>query len=358
MLLTIIIFVVVLAALILVHELGHFLLAKRSGIKVEEFGVGFPPRIWGKRIGETVYSINLIPLGGFVRLYGEEKEIKGKRSFSAQPIFTRAKVVFSGVLMNFLFGFLILLVYFGLGNPPVVSDPARFVSEDRIEYRTIVLEVKEGSAAEKAGVEPGFFISQVDDQSVAKVEDLTKYTEARANQEVRVIFGPNGQPEIKTITLDNIEGKGRLGVMVGQTYGRIGYSWWQVPWAAVEETGRITGLIFFYVYKILQRLITEGQVEEGVVGPVGIFMLTKQVVQLGLAPVLRFVAFLSINLGVVNLLPLPALDGGQLVILGFEKVRGRRIRKNIESGLQIFGFAILIILILLITYRDVVRLFQ
>lgn len=357
MLLTIIIFVVVLAVLILVHELGHFLLAKKDNIKVEEFGIGFPPRIWGRQIKETLYSINAIPLGGFVRLYGEEgKHREDKRSFSAQTIWTRSKVVFAGVLMNFFFGLLILLVYFALGNPPAVSDPARFVKEDRIEYRTIILEVKEGSVAEKAGLKQGDYISQIDNQPVTKVQDLTKYTEPRANQEVTIIFGPNGQ-ESKTIRLDNIEGKGRLGVMIGQTYGKIGYAWWQVPWVAIEETGRIIGLIFYYVFKILQRLIFEGQVEEGVVGPVGIFMLTKQVVQLGLAPVLRFVAFLSINLGVINLLPFPALDGGQLVLLGFEKARGRRIRKSVEYGLQMFGFAILIILIILITYRDVVRLF-
>ncbi len=358
MLLVIIIFIVVLALLILVHELGHFLMAKKAGIKVEEFGIGFPPRLWGKKIGETIYSINSIPLGGFVRLYGEEgSHSEDSRSFAAQPIWARVKVVVFGVLMNFILAFVIFLVYFGLGNPPVVTDPTRLVPEDKIEYQTIVLEVKEDSAAAKTGVQQGQYLKQIDQQSIARVQDLTKYAEARPNQEVELVFGFNNQEEKAKVRLDDIEGKGRLGVIVGQTYGHIGYAWWQIPLVALEETGRIIGLILYYVYKILGRLITEGQVEEGVVGPVGIFMLTKQIVQLGLAPLLRFVAFLSINLGVINLLPFPALDGGQLVLLGFEKARGRRIRKSVEHGLQMFGFIVLIILIILITYRDVVRLF-
>jgi len=358
MLLTTAIFIAVLAVLILVHELGHFIAAKRAGIKVEEFGIGFPPRLYGKKRGETVYSINLIPLGGFVRLYGEEgSHSDSKRSFSGQSIWNRVKVVSAGILMNFLFGFLILLIYFSFGNPPAVSDPGRFVSEDKIEYRTLVLQVKENSAAAKIGIKEGDYISRVNNQLIGKVEDLTKFTEPRPGDEITVSFGSNGQ-QTKSVKLDNVDGKGRLGVMVGQTYGQIGYSWWQVPWVAAEETVRIIGLIFYYVYKILERLIVKGQVEEGVVGPVGIFMLTRQVVQLGLASVLRFIAFLSINLGVVNFLPFPALDGGQLVFLGFEKARGKKIRQSVEHGLQVFGFAVLIILIILITYRDVIRLFQ
>jgi regulator of sigma E protease len=358
MFLTVIIFVAVLALLILIHELGHFLMAKKAGIKVEEFGLGFPPRLYGKQVGETTYSINLLPLGGFVRLYGEEGgHLNDKRSFASQTIWTRTKVIAAGVLMNFFLGLVILLIYLGLGNPPIVSDPAKFVPQDKIEYRTMVIEVTEDSPAVQAGIEPGDFIKQLDQQSIAKTEDLSQYTEKRPNQKVKVIFGPDGQEKTATVKLADIDGRGRLGVIIGQAYGQVGYHWWQIPRVALEETGRIIGLIFYYLYKILEKLIVQQQVEEGVVGPVGIFMLTKQIVQMGFSPLLRFIAFLSINLGVINLLPIPALDGGQLVLLGFEKMRGRKIRKSVEHGLQMFGFILLILLIILITYRDVVRLF-
>jgi regulator of sigma E protease len=145
-------------------------------------------------------------------------------------------------------------------------------------------------------------------------------------------------------------------VVVGQGYGKISYHWWQIPIIAFEEAGRIFGLIVFFLYKIIAQLVVEQEVQEGVVGPVGIFVLTSQIVKLGIGPILRFIAFLSINLAVVNLLPIPALDGGQLVILLFEKIRGRKIRKKVEQTLQIIGFSLLIILIILITYRDIVQL--
>jgi len=358
MLLTAIIFIVILALLILVHELGHFLVAKRANIKVLEFGIGFPPRVWYKKVKETIYSINLIPVGGFVSMFGEQGDHdKEKRSFAAQSVWVRSKVTVAGVIMNFLLAIVILIIYFSFGNPPMVTDPATIVYQDKIEFKTVVMQVEEGSAAAKAGIQEGDYIYKIDNQKIETTDQLIDYTAKKPNQKVRITFGPNGETQTKTTVLDKVDGEGRLGVLIGQAYGQIQYSWWQVIVMALSETVRIIGLIFFYIYKILARLILKGQVEEGVAGPVGIFMLTKQMVSIGLAAVLRFIAFLSINLGVINLLPFPGLDGGQIVLLIFEKIRGKKIRESVTRGLQIFGFSFLIILIILITYRDVVRWF-
>jgi len=358
MVITVIVFVAILAVLILVHELGHFLFAKKANIKVLEFGIGFPPRVWYKKVKETIYSINLIPVGGFVSMFGEQGgHDKEKRSFGAQSIWSRAKVIVAGVLMNFLLAFILLIIYFAFSNPPMATDPTTIVGQDKIEFKTLVMQVEEGSAAAKAGIQEGDFIYKIDNQEIETTDQLIDYTATKPNQKIKVTFGPNGETKTTSTVLDKIDGKGRLGVLIGQAYGQIQYSWWQVIVMAFSETFRIMGLIFYYIYKILARLIIEGQVEEGVAGPVGIFMLTKQMVSLGSAAILRFIAFLSINLGVINLLPFPGLDGGQLVLLIFEKIRGKKIRESVERGLQIFGFSFLIILIILITYRDVVRLF-
>lgn len=353
MLLTILVFALSLGVLVFVHELGHFLWAKWQGIKVNEFGIGFPPRVFSKKYKGTRYSINLIPLGGYVSLFGEGGEHEeDESSFASRPVGQRAKVIFAGVLMNFLFGFLIFAVYFGLGQPPIVSDPAKYLPQDRIEYQTIVINLQEDSPLNQLNINQGDIITRIGDQQIGKVDDLINYTSENPGQEVEIEY-QSGEQLLTGDVVINQEGK--LGVMIGQGYGQVDYRFYQVPLVALEESVRIVGLIFVTLYQIIAQLVAEQTVQEGVVGPVGIFMLTGEIVKMGIGPILKLVGFLSMNLAVINLVPIPALDGGQLVILAVEKIRGKKAREGTVKALQIFGFFLLITLIILITYRDIVN---
>ncbi len=356
MVLTIIVFALTLGVLVFVHELGHFLFAKIQGIKVEEFGIGFPPRVFSKKYGETKYSLNLIPLGGYVSLYGEGGgHEEDEDSFASRSVWQRAKVVFAGVLMNFLFGFLIFAIYFSLGNPPTVTDPARYLPEEKIAYQTIVIESQAGSPAEQVGLEQGDLITRVDNQQIGKVEDLINYTKENPGKLSTIIFKDSSQDNQLVEKEVNITDEGKIGAVIGQGYGQMDYAFYQVPLIALEESVRIVGLIFVTLYQIISKLLVEQTVQEGVVGPVGIFVLTSEIVKLGIGPILKLVGFLSMNLAVINLIPIPALDGGQLVILAFEKIRGKKAKEEVVGVLQFIGFALLILLIILITYRDIVQ---
>lgn len=356
MLLTILVFVLALGILVFVHELGHFLFAKIQGIKVNEFGIGFPPTIFSKKYHGTKYALNLIPLGGYVSLYGEGGDhSEDKDSFASRSVWQRAKVIFAGVLMNFIFGMLILAIYFSLGNPPTVTNPEKYLPAQRIDYQTIVVDIQEDSPAGEIGLEQGDHLKKIDQQEIGKVDSLIDYTSDHPNTEVNLTyFDSSESKEISKVVKINDEGK--LGVVIGQGYGQLDYYFWQIPLIAIEESFRIVGLIFVTLYNIIAQLIVDQTVQEGVVGPVGIFVLTSEIVKLGIGPILKLIAFLSMNLAVVNLIPIPALDGGQLVILAVEKIRGKKTKESVVKILQIFGFALLLILIILITYRDIVNL--
>jgi len=356
MIFTIVVFALTLGVLVFVHELGHFLFAKIQGIKVDEFGIGFPPRLFSRKYGETKYSLNLIPLGGYVSLYGESGEHEeDERSFSSRSVWQRVKVVFAGVLMNFLFGFLIFIIYFSLGNPPTVTDPAKYLPTEKVTYQTIVIEVQEGSSAKEIGLEQGDVIAKVGEQKIGKVEDLIVYTQDHPGQTKMISYKDSSQQNQLTEKEIIISNKGKIGAMISQGYGRMDYVFYQVPLIALEESVRIVGLIFVTLYQIIAKLLVEQTVQEGVVGPVGIFVLTSEMVKLGIGPLLKLVGFLSMNLAVVNLIPIPALDGGQLVILAYEKIKGRKAREEVVGFLQVSGFILLIVIIILITYRDIVK---
>ncbi len=353
MFLTIVVFALALGILVFVHELGHFLFAKIQGIKVNEFGIGFPPRIFSKKYKGTRYSINLIPLGGYVSLFGEGGEHQeDERSFASRSVGQRAKVILAGVLMNFLFGALIFAIYFSLGQPPTVTDPARYLPENRIEYQTLVIDVQEDSPLKDLDIGQGDIITRINGQEVAKVDDLISYTADNPNKEVEIEYLSGDQTLIQEATINQ---EGKLGVMIGQGYGQVDYYFYQIPLIALEESIRIVGLIFVTLYQIIAQLLVEQTVQEGVVGPVGIFVLTGEIVKMGIGPILKLVGFLSMNLAVINLVPIPALDGGQLVVLAVEKIRGKKAREETIKALQIFGFLLLITLIILITYRDIVN---
>lgn len=362
MILTIIVFILILGILIFAHEFGHFISAKKAGVKVEEFGFGFPPRIFGIKKGETVYSLNLIPIGGFVRIYGEEegkKKTKSKRAFYNKPVWQRAIILSMGVIMNLFIAAIFLSIVHGIGIPSFVE-----VGQEA-NYRNIqiqIVEVAKESPAAKAELKIGdsiFAFSFGETRAeVKEIEDVQKFIAMHADQEISVeikrgktIFQKNITPRISPP-----EGQGAMGIAMAKT-GTMSYPWYQAILKGFEATGKLLITFITLFYALIKTLILRGAMIGEIAGPVGIFNLTSQMVQLGWVYVLQFAALLSINLAIINFIPIPALDGGRLLFLLIEKIKGKPIKPKTEHLANSIGFAILILLMVVITFRDVIKLF-
>jgi regulator of sigma E protease len=534
---TAVVFILIFSLLVLVHESGHFFAARKAGIKVEEFGFGLPPRLWGKKRGDTIYSINAIPFGGFVRLLGEDdsraKLLKDKHSFSSKSVRARIMVIVAGVLMNYLLAWLLLTIGFTVGMQPLVlsgddvlaninsgviqvrqgivvkkvdeggpaamaglkegdrivlvggkepatadelkqmidstdgkavtldivrdgkayrsnisPDPKKSLGISTYEVvflpRVAVQAVREGSAAFKAGVKPGEVITAVDGKPVYFVEDfsanlgdsaeveltlddgfvsrtvkyglaqkgltavsavfadtpaekagvkngdvimnmdgvtllspeaIVAFTKEHAGKSIKYVVERAGEVVLLEVTP---EANGLIGVGLSQIYSfenydlsvygtdvatsvikinDVSYPFWIAPVKAFEESGRLAVLTAQMFVDVIRSLVTKFVVPEGVTGVVGIAQLTSVFIQEGAMPLLRFVALLSLSLAMINIFPIPALDGGKLLFIVIEGVTGRRVNPKFESVVHLIGFILLMLMILLITYSDIVRLF-
>ena len=351
MILTIIVFIVILGLLIFVHEAGHFLIAKLTKVKVEEFAFGFPPRIFSKVKGETRYSINAIPLGGYVKLFGEEEQMKEKGSFMSKPVSIRIAIVVAGVVMNFILAIILMTIGFSIGMTPLVSDPATMAGQK--DSKVMVSFVEPDSSAAKAGITSGNILD-----GFASPSDLQNFTHKYAGQPVSVSVESSGQVKDLKITLSNDQ-EAPLGVGV-ISITKVKQPVWQALWTSIIEIGKVIATLFVFLWDILKNIFTTGKAgpqAEGVMGPVGLFNFTGEAIKIGWIYVLQLVALLSINLGIINILPFPALDGGKLLFLGLEGIFRRRvIRQEIENIIHMIGFAFLILLIIFITYRDILHL--
>jgi len=358
---TIIIFLLVLGLIIFVHELGHFVLAKRAGIKVEEFGFGFPPRIFGIKKGETIYSLNLLPLGGFVKIFGEDGKKEGDnnndRAFYNKSVGTRAKILVAGVTMN------ILLAVFLLGIGHWIGLPAIIEGDEIVEgSRVQIVEVSLDSPADEAEIKMGDTIRELQISNyklqINTVEDIQKFINNHKGDKVIVVLERGNQILEKEVVLrvDHPENQGSLGVALART-AIVSYPWYQSIYKGIVDVINLTGLIVVAFATIIWQLITTGKMIVDVAGPVGIFNLTGQAAQLGFIYLLQFTAILNINLAIINILPFPALDGGRLLFLAIEKIKGSPISQKIEGIAHTVGFAILIVLMLAVTWRDIIRIF-
>jgi len=351
-------FLIILSVLVIVHELGHFLVARKFNIKVEEFGLGYPPRIWGKRKGETIYSINALLLGGFVKLLGEDyaelREVpddQRKRAFSAQKKRVRVLVLMAGVVMNFILGIVIFAgIYTKIGIP------------EKVNY-LVVTGLAQDSPAEQAGIELEDRIIGVEGMEWPGKDNLTRdfvdYVKSKRGEEVKLLFKDESSLiVIPRLEEETPEGQGALGVGIS-SMDLVQYPLWQRPFR-----GMVVGMrealgwgkeIVVGMGKMFYKLF-QGEVPKDVGGPVAIYEVSKDVTSEGIMATLQFVAILSINLSILNLLPIPALDGGRLLFIAIESVIRRRVKPELEQTIHIMGMVLILGLMLLITINDIKRL--
>ncbi|MFH2136092.1 MAG: RIP metalloprotease RseP [Patescibacteria group bacterium] len=355
MLLTIIVFILILGLLVFVHELGHFVAARKSGVKVEEFGFGFPPRIFGIKRGETIYSLNWIPLGGFVKIKGEDGENREEEdSFAHKKIWRRMVILAAGVLMNFILAAVLLSIGFMVGLPQVINGENGYAKVR--DAKVQVVQILENMPAAEAGLEPGDAILEIDGQKIEDVEAMQNYLAGKIDTPVKFALERNGQKIEKEISPTFLIETGRGGVGVGLLKtGIVSYPWYLAVWKGAESAVLFTGEVAVAFYELIKNLIVTQKVSVDLSGPVGIAVLTGQVARMGIIYLLQFTALLSINLAVINFLPFPALDGGRILFLIIEKIRRKPVSQKIENLVHNIGFGLLMLLVLLVTYRDVIK---
>ncbi|MEK7553584.1 MAG: RIP metalloprotease RseP [Patescibacteria group bacterium] len=339
MLIGIIFVIIFLSILILVHEAGHFLAAKKFGLLVEEFGFGLPPKIWSKKIGETVYSINALPFGGFVKIFGEDGgDSSMERNFASLKIWRRTIIISAGVLFNFLLGWLVISLVFSIGVPQAV----------------VITDVKANSPAAEIRL-------QANDKIIGynTTEEFINYINKNRGKEINLKIGRNGDDldfkVIPRIIENTPNGEGALGVGLidaGLPKKPILESFWEGLKTSIEMIKMIFVAIFSLIAKAIVGKASLGQVA----GPVGIVKLTAQAGTLGMVYLLQLLAMISLNLAVINIFPFPALDGGKLLFLAIEKIKGSPLNQKFEKTANAVGFILLISLMVLITIKDIVKL--
>ena len=478
-LLSVLAFLVIFSLLILIHEFGHFYAAKKFGVKVEEFGLGIPPKIWGykPKKSETTYSINAIPFGGFVRLYGEDSHdkqvLKNNRSFAAKPAWQKLIIIAAGVVMNFLLAFVLLVIGFTWGMQPLIlnsddafaaiksgviklqeiepgkeaadkkavlslpklvvkdaeiDNPLELKNGQRIErvngelvfsledfqkqldlpgkakieiklppglsmfsnlpvvddqklmrkvfYPVVISQVISSSNAEKSGLLESDSVISINGVEIKSMETLPKALQTEMVKNSMVYKVQRGQSQLEFIVPKDLNGL--IGVMLSPVvkldqykasfYVKtvaysvlkvedIKYPFWLAPGQALREMGRLSVLTVQMFGNVFSSLFTRLSVPEGVAGPIGIAQMTYVFVQEGLMSLIRFTALLSLSLAIINILPFPGLDGGRFFLIIVPLILRRKINPKLEAMIHLFGFMVLMLLILLVTFNDIGRFF-
>lgn len=334
--LTFVAFVVVFGGLVFIHELGHFTVAKLSGVRVHEFAMGMGPKLVSLTRGETAYSLRLFPIGGFVRMAGEEPgDEDDPRGFDKRPVGARMAILAAGPLMNFALSVILFILVFMLMGVPSQS--------------TVIGDVLPGQPAELAGVEAGDRILAIDGQIVSEWSEVVSRINAAPNR--KLVFSIQRNSETKLIEITpGLDAEGKRGI-VGIAGSLERFALLQSIRLGFEQTVSVTKMMIGGLWQaIAQRSAPD------VAGPVGIISLVGEVAKVGIANLLWLAAFLSINLGFLNLLPFPALDGGRLLFAFIEVVRGRPVDPKKEGFIHFVGFVILLLLIGVVTYKDILRL--
>ena len=356
MLFTTIIFILSLVLLVVIHEFGHFIMAKKFGIKVEEFGFGIPPRLFGKKIGETLVSINWLPLGGFVRLLGEDeidsKVLKNPRSFAAHPVKERIIVVAAGVVMNILLAWVLFYIVIIAGNFKIFHPG--------IELSVYIAETVDNFPAQKAGLKSGDQLLKIDDQKITGVEQAVGIIKSKDGLSVTLeIKDASGENKILKLTPQKADNGDKIvGVLFGMSSLKEYKTLPEKIFSGVSYSWDLTKLTFAGLGQLLHNLVA-GEFQtasQSVSGPVGLATASNSILKVGMLPYAWFLGLISLTLAIFNVLPIPALDGGRLFFLFIEAIFGKKLKAETERLIHSVGFAILISLSLLVAFSDIRKL--
>jgi regulator of sigma E protease len=346
--------------LVIVHELGHFIASRRNGVEVEEFGIGFPPRLFSRKFGKskTLYSFNLIPLGGFVKPKGESDSDTRLGSFGAATYKNKVKILLAGVMMNVVAVYVIIFILAVTSLPVFLPDNQFTISSDEkiVRSEAVVALVEPNSPAERGGLRVGDALKSIDGQEVGGAENLRDLTTRKRGEEVEIVFSHEGQELSTKVMLASSEESGALGIVPLDLESRR-YTW-ASPLVAAGLTVQIIGLTLQGIITLLIGIFSGGnEAVNQVTGPVGIFLLLKNAGEFGFSFIFMLIAIISASLAVFNALPIPALDGGRLALITYAKLTKKKLSEKLENTVHGIGFVILLILILIVSYRDVVRIF-
>lgn len=376
----IIVGVIALTFLVVVHELGHAIAARRNGVVVEEFGIGFPPKVWGKKLkNKVLFSINALPLGGFVKLQGEYDSASKKGDYGAATFWVKTKILLAGVLINWLTAVVLLTILALTGLPKILPDQFTVPSDTKTDSTPVVIaSVGGGSPAEKAGLKRGDAIIRFAGEPVPTTNALLEATKDHKGKKVEVIYERGGSEQKTEVTLkpNNNDGQGFLGV--GPNQQEVMRATWSAPIVGVALTGQLTGATFAGLGTLAANVVTgvvsqfstnEQAREQGnkelqtagssVAGPIGILgILFPAAQQAGFGTVIFITALISLTLAVMNILPIPALDGGRWFTMVVFRLLKKPLTREREEKIQAAGFLSLMALVVVVTVLDVTKIIK
>lgn len=360
---SIILFIAILVVLIIVHELGHFIAAKRAGIRVDEFGLGYPPRAWGVKKGETTYSLNWLPFGGFVKIFGEDPDDESlagpdkRRSMSHKPRYVQALVLAAGIIFNVLFAWVLVSAGYMTGLPSSVE------SGDNVrDAKLMVIGTVPGSPAEAAGLKPGDLVVglRAGDAAAADLSPKGVQDFIRANEDETITILRERDGVRDEVSAAPVEGLVPEQKAVGFSMDLVGMLKLPPHEALLEgakTTWGMTQAIVVGIAMLIGGAFSGAADLSQVTGPVGIAGMVGDAQELGFAYILTFTAFISLNLAVINLVPFPALDGGRILFVLIEAIRRRPLSPRVANTANAIGFVLLLALMAVVTVNDIVRLF-
>lgn len=358
--------IILFIGLVVVHEWGHFIAARRGGVEVEEFGIGFPPKVWARKIKTTksrfLFSINLLPLGGFVRLKGENDASREKGSFGAAPLGTKVKVMLAGVAMNLLVALGLFTLVAFIGMPKLIDNQFTIDSDTKVirEVEIFAGEVVSGEPADKAGLKVDDKLIAFDGEKLTQRGQLGAMASERAGKTVPLTIERNGQSQVLQLNLNQQNtGNGYLGVGSSEEGIQLQRSTWSAPVVAAGLTGQLTQITFKGIGTAFSSLFKgdTNTASQQVSGPVGIAVILSEGSKIGLSFILFIIAIISLSLAIINVLPIPALDGGRLFVLLLFRSFKQPLTKEREELIHGAGFVALMLLFVLITIVDIKRFF-
>lgn len=351
--------------LVIIHEWGHFILARKFGVRVDEFGVGFPPRLFGKKVGETLYSFNLLPFGAFVKIRGEDGDEPGFDSFSQKPIWQRSLIILGGVITFWITAAILFAIVMSLGANIAIDDNDTGFDNPRVQITAIAV----NSPANTAGLAIGDSIKSIkvidstdpaigQEFRIDRVVQVQEITEEHQGKQLAMTI-ERGQELLNVEIVPRVnppKNEGPVGIVLMRTAIKI-YPWYEAIWQGIVTTGRMTVAIAIGWYQALIGALHGQPSGAQVMGPIGIFSTFVQISKLGAVYFIQFIALISVHLALFNILPIPVVDGGRLLFLVIEGLRRRPMNKILEQRINLAFFSLLIFLMVWVTVKDVIRLF-